>query len=105
VTVAVGQVSTRSLCGPVLATELTEELPPEELPLDELPMELLEAPLPSSEAVLITTVAEVGAPKPAAPLMDMSVRANSLPAPAAVTGTDTTLGDESPSPQLSTPLV
>src|ERR1700728_1475581 len=105
VAVAVGQVSTRPVCGPVLAPELPEELPPDELPLDEPPLELLEGVLPLSEPLLITTVAEVGVPKPAAPVIDTSVTANSLPMPAAVTGTEITLGDVSPSPHVSAPLV
>ena len=88
-----------------MAPELPEELSPDELLPDEPPLELLEAALPSSAPLLITTVAEVGVPKSAAPLIDTSVRINSLPTPAAVTGTDITLDDESPSPHVSAPLV
>jgi hypothetical protein len=73
-----------------------EALEPPELPEVELPI--------LAPSLLITTVAEVGVPK-SAPLIETSVMANCLPLPAAVTGTEITLGDVSSLPHVSEPLV
>ena len=77
--------------------ELLELEPPEELLVVAPPklLELLE---------LITTVAEVGDPKSAAPPIETSVTENCLPTPAAVIGTEIIWGEVSPSLHVSVPL-
>jgi len=80
--------------------ELLELEPPEELLLVAPPelLELLEL------LELITTVAEVGDPKSAAPPIETSVTENCLPTPAAVIGTEIIWGEVSPSLHVSVPL-
>jgi hypothetical protein len=65
---------------------------------------LEEAELPVLE-VLTAIVAEVGAPKTAAPVTEVNARPKLLPAAVALTATDIVFAELSPSAQLTVPLV
>ena len=92
----------------LLELELLLVAPPELLELLDLePPELLELEPPEELLELlelITTVAEVGDPKSAAPPIETSVTENCLPTPAAVIGTEIIWGEVSPSLHVSVPL-
>jgi hypothetical protein len=108
----------------VITLPLAEVLAPEELEelLDELelvtPLELEELELlldevvvpeelelPTVVATVTATVATAGDPKLAWPSTLVSSTVNCLPAAWLVTGTESLLTPESPSPQLTLPLV
>jgi hypothetical protein len=82
--------------------ELLELLAPELLP-DVAPDEL--EPLGTGALVLTCTVAAAGVPKSASPSTLVSARAKRLPLAVFETGTVTDLAVESPSLQVTVPLV
>ena len=73
---------------------------------DEPPELLLEELLAAAVLVpLMATVAELGLPKPAAPVTEVNCTLKLLPAAAAFTGTEIVLAEVSPSAQVKVPLV
>lgn len=92
------------LVQPELAELLTlfEEPPGLLEELLELPPELPELTVLDA---LMSTVAELGLPKPAAPVTAVNCTLKLLPAAAAFTGTDIVFAELSPSAQVTVPLV